>query len=162
MIRIKETLTSCWSPRFGSHGFCSFENIAGLSLSATPSGPVSCSILIARTVPFQLRECSETAEGVARESKGVKSCPRAGCGKSARPVRWQQRAGQTAPDAAFGTFSLRALLCSGLRRSEQRPDLPNLCSHGPAHRPDPMLEIAVAVALRTARPSCPTMHSSGT
>ena len=28
-------------------------------------------------------ECSETAEGVARESKGVKSCPRAGCGKSA-------------------------------------------------------------------------------
>jgi hypothetical protein len=37
---------------------------------------------------YQLRECSETAEGVARESKGVKSCPRAGCGKSARPVRW--------------------------------------------------------------------------
>src|SRR5229473_3010049 len=36
---------------------------------------------------YQLRECSETAEGVARESKGVKSCPRAGCGKSARPVR---------------------------------------------------------------------------
>ena len=36
---------------------------------------------------YQLRECSETAEGVARESKGVKSCPRAGCGKSACPVR---------------------------------------------------------------------------
>src|SRR5271167_950566 len=36
---------------------------------------------------YQLRECSEAAEGVARESKGVKSCPRAGCGKSARPVR---------------------------------------------------------------------------
>src|SRR2546427_1005003 len=36
---------------------------------------------------YQLRECSETAEGVARESNGVKSCPRAGCGKSARPVR---------------------------------------------------------------------------
>src|SRR5262245_50886097 len=34
---------------------------------------------------YQLRECSETAEGVARE--GVKSCPRAGCGKSASPVR---------------------------------------------------------------------------
>ena len=32
---------------------------------------------------LQLRECSE---GVARESKGVKSCPRAGCGKSACPV----------------------------------------------------------------------------
>jgi hypothetical protein len=36
---------------------------------------------------YQLHECSGTAEGVARESKGVKSCPRAGCGKSARPVR---------------------------------------------------------------------------
>ena len=36
---------------------------------------------------YQLRECSETAEGVARESEGVKSCPRAGCGKSACPVR---------------------------------------------------------------------------
>jgi hypothetical protein len=36
---------------------------------------------------YQLRECSETAEGVARESTGVKSCPRAGCGKSASPVR---------------------------------------------------------------------------
>ena len=34
---------------------------------------------------YQLRECSETAEGVARE--GVKSCPRAGCGRSACPVR---------------------------------------------------------------------------
>ena len=34
---------------------------------------------------YKLRECSETAEGVARE--GVKSCPRAGCGKFARPVR---------------------------------------------------------------------------
>ena len=35
---------------------------------------------------LQLRECSETEEGVARESKVVKSCPRAGCGKSACPV----------------------------------------------------------------------------
>src|SRR5206468_8062595 len=32
---------------------------------------------------YQLRKCSETAEGVARESKGVKSCSRAGCGRSA-------------------------------------------------------------------------------
>src|SRR6266849_5277783 len=31
--------------------------------------------------------CSETADGVARESKGVTSCPRAGCGRSACPVR---------------------------------------------------------------------------
>ena len=29
--------------------------------------------------------CSEAADGVARDS--VKSCPRAGCGKSACPVR---------------------------------------------------------------------------
>src|ERR1700693_1548472 len=36
---------------------------------------------------YQLRMCSETADGVARESEGVKSCPRAGCGKSACPVR---------------------------------------------------------------------------
>ena len=37
--------------------------------------------------PINSEECSETADGVARESKGVKSCPRAGCGKSACPVR---------------------------------------------------------------------------
>jgi len=36
---------------------------------------------------YQLRRGSETADGVARESKGVKSCPKAGCGKSACPVR---------------------------------------------------------------------------
>jgi hypothetical protein len=36
---------------------------------------------------YQLRECSEIAEGVARESEGVKSCPRAGCGRPACPVR---------------------------------------------------------------------------
>src|SRR3984893_906760 len=77
----------------------------------------------------------------------------------------QQRAGQTAPDTAIGTFSLRALLCSGLRRSEQRPDLPNLCSHGPARLyafagRDPKLEITVAVVPGPARASCPTMHSA--
>jgi hypothetical protein len=58
-----------------------------------------------------------------------------------------------------------ALLCSGLRRSEQHPDLANLCSHGPARLyvfvgPDPMLEITVAVAPGPARASCPTMHSA--
>jgi hypothetical protein len=37
--------------------------------------------------PINSKQCSETADGVARESKGVKSCPRAGCGKSACPVR---------------------------------------------------------------------------
>src|SRR6516162_1967517 len=35
--------------------------------------------------PINSEECSETAGGVARE--GVVSCPRAGCGKSACPVR---------------------------------------------------------------------------
>src|SRR6478672_5502799 len=38
--------------------------------------------------PINSAECSETADGVARESKGVKSCPRAGCGRSACPVRF--------------------------------------------------------------------------
>jgi hypothetical protein len=57
------------------------------------------------------------------------------------------------------------LLCPGLRRSKQRPDLPNLCSHGPARLhvfagPDPMLEITVAVALGPARASCPTVHTA--
>ena len=37
--------------------------------------------------PINSKKCSETADGVARESKGVKSCARAGCGKSACPVR---------------------------------------------------------------------------
>src|SRR6202795_3105281 len=35
--------------------------------------------------PINSNECPEAADGVARES--VRSCPRAGCGKSARPVR---------------------------------------------------------------------------
>ena len=37
--------------------------------------------------PINSNECSETTDGVARESKGVKSCPRAGCRNSACPVR---------------------------------------------------------------------------
>src|SRR3977135_829464 len=35
--------------------------------------------------PINSNKCSEAADGVARAS--VKSCPRAGCGKSACPVR---------------------------------------------------------------------------
>src|SRR5271163_2320398 len=42
--------------------------------------------------PINSGKCSETAEGVARED-GVKSCPRAGCGKSARPVVCPAKAG---------------------------------------------------------------------
>ena len=38
---------------------------------------------------YQLRRVSETADGVARKSKGVKSCPRAGCGNV--PVRFDER-----------------------------------------------------------------------
>src|ERR1700731_342718 len=33
--------------------------------------------------PINSDKCSEAADGVARESEGVKSCPRAGCGRSA-------------------------------------------------------------------------------
>src|SRR5580698_3326975 len=43
--------------------------------------------------PINSAECSETADGVARESKGVKSCPRAGCGRSACPVVCPAKAG---------------------------------------------------------------------
>src|SRR5450830_2154404 len=43
--------------------------------------------------PINSEECSETADGVARESEGVKSCPRAGCGRSACPVVCPVKAG---------------------------------------------------------------------
>src|ERR1035437_2875274 len=43
--------------------------------------------------PINSDKCSETADGVARESEGVKSCPRAGCGKSACPVVCPVKAG---------------------------------------------------------------------
>ena len=41
--------------------------------------------------PINSDKCSEAADGVARES--VKSCPRAGCGKSAGPVVCPVKAG---------------------------------------------------------------------
>src|SRR6267143_1394377 len=41
--------------------------------------------------PINSDKCSEAAEGVARAS--VKSCPRAGCGKSACPVVCPVKAG---------------------------------------------------------------------
>src|ERR1700730_733560 len=41
--------------------------------------------------PINSNKCSEAADGVARES--VKSCPRAGCGKSACPVVCPVKAG---------------------------------------------------------------------
>jgi hypothetical protein len=76
--------------------------------------------------------------------------------RCARRPRSMAHRGEQRPDL---------LLCPGLRRSKQRPDLPNLCSHGPARLhvfagPDPMLEITVAVALGPARASCPTVHTA--
>ena len=41
--------------------------------------------------PINSNKCSEAADGVARES--VKSCPRAGCGRSACPVVCPAKAG---------------------------------------------------------------------
>src|SRR6266478_6248905 len=41
--------------------------------------------------PINSNKCSEAADGVTRE--GVKSCPRAGCGKSACPVVCPAKAG---------------------------------------------------------------------
>ena len=60
----------------------------------------------------------------------------------------------------------RALLCSGLRRSEQRPDLPNPGSHGPARLhvfagPGPMLEIAAVGASGCALALRATRHRGG-
>src|SRR6476660_9236388 len=52
--------------------------------------------------PINSAECSETAEGVARESKGVKSCPRAGCGKSSCPVVRPARLACSAGDKPAG------------------------------------------------------------
>jgi hypothetical protein len=36
--------------------------------------------------PINSAECSETADGVARESKGVKSCPREAMGRAVEIV----------------------------------------------------------------------------
>src|SRR3984957_17406308 len=52
------------------------------------SQPHSARAMVAILLPMgsiNSEQRSETADGVARED-GVKSCPRAGCGKSARPV----------------------------------------------------------------------------
>jgi hypothetical protein len=51
-------------------------------------------------------------DGVARESKGVKSCPRAGCGKSACPVPEAVALGDTMGERA--QFVLRAAVGKNL------------------------------------------------
>src|SRR6202049_1174788 len=43
--------------------------------------------------PINSDKCSEAADGVARESEGVKSCPRAGCERFACPVVCPVKAG---------------------------------------------------------------------
>jgi hypothetical protein len=63
-----------------------------LEQRAVSEGIVSSNIIFTQYVvkdpeigkPINSENCSEAADGVARES--VKSCPRAGCGKSACPV----------------------------------------------------------------------------
>jgi len=59
--------------------------VEGRDLSSRQTHYVAKNLEIGQ--PINSAECSETADGVARKSKGVKSCPRAGCGKSACPVR---------------------------------------------------------------------------
>src|SRR5260221_515667 len=87
--------------------------------------------------PRNSATCSETAEGVARE--GVKSCPRAGCGKSACPVRrallCSRRCGRHRGDDRYSAvpalllsllslLSLLLRLLSGLLLLPQPPPLP--------------------------------------
>jgi hypothetical protein len=60
---------------------------------------------------------------------------------------------------------LPGLLWAGTDRPQEAPDLPNLGSHGLAQvhalaSPAPMPEIAVALAPRSARASCPTVHAA--
>jgi hypothetical protein len=58
------------------------------SLSCPPRSPAVFAELgdVGREVALPT-ECSETADGVAGESEGVKSCPRAGCGVCCRCTR---------------------------------------------------------------------------
>src|SRR6266436_8763750 len=59
--------------------------VEGRDLSSRQTKYVVKDLEIGR--PINSAKGSETADGVARESKGVRSCPRAGCGRSACPVR---------------------------------------------------------------------------
>src|SRR4029077_6926101 len=67
---------------------------------------------------------------------------------------------------APGSFhDLPGLLWAGTDRPQEAPDPPNLVSHGLAQvhalaTPAPMPEIAVALAPRSARASCPSVHAA--
>src|SRR4029077_11538974 len=70
--------------------------------------------------------------------------------------------------AAFTAGSSSDSNAAGLSatdRPQEAPDLPNLGSHGLAQvhalaSPAPMPEIAVALAPRSPRPFCPTVHAA--
>ena len=81
------------------------------SIERSPNASPTASRPDRPSVPINSAECSETADGVARQSKSVKSCPRAGCGKSARPVRSQPRAKLFCEEPEAGNLHIR--ICEG-------------------------------------------------
>jgi len=74
--------------------------VEGRDLSSRQTQYVVTDLEIGQPINSDL--CSETADGVARESKGVESCPRAGCGKSACPVVCPVKAGVFSRDRPAG------------------------------------------------------------
>ena len=76
-----------WRPRGGAERFVvplkPGMPVEGRDLSSRQTKYVVKDLEIGK--PINSNKCPEAADGVARES--VKSCPRAGCGKSACPVR---------------------------------------------------------------------------
>ena len=77
-----------------------------------------------------------------------------------------QQASPPGESSRLASFhDLIGLLWAGTDRPQEAPDLPNLGSHGLAQvhalaSPAPMPEIAVALAPRSARASCPTVHAA--
>src|SRR6266436_3372231 len=79
------SISSKTSGRSTAAGWLNFAFGRGRDLSSRQTQDVVRDLEIGQ--PIDSEEGSETADGVARESKGGKSCPRAGCGRSACPVR---------------------------------------------------------------------------
>src|SRR6202790_4378920 len=67
--------------------------------------------------PINSDKCSEAADGVARESEGVKSCPRAGCGRIGAPELPPRLADRTTWESPCG--SRRMLPASSLNVSPE-------------------------------------------
>src|SRR5215475_13788059 len=78
-----------WAPPPTRHRGSRVTLVEGRDLSSRQTQYVVKNLEIGQ--PINSRNCSEAADGVARES--VKSCPRAGCGKSACPVVCPAKAG---------------------------------------------------------------------